>query len=237
MVNYRTEFYNEIRGDEQRLRLGEGCPNGCEYCYASPELISYDIPEIKRNKVSIMDMNFLYDPKHKERIKKLGNMKVNGKVVYYELICGIDWRRLDQETANLLKENRFINIRFAWDFTINLQYKIKDCYNMLLKAGYSKKNISCFMLCDWKISYNECLLKLDLLKDWNICVNDCWFDNVKPPNYQCNYWSLIECKVFRAKCALHNQVVKFKLYPDLKRAKRLFRLLDEMKSQTKLYTI
>jgi len=233
-MEYHTEFYNKIKGDEQRLRLGEGCPNNCEYCCASKKLIRYDIPKIERNKVSIMDMNFLYDPKHKERIKELGEKKVNGKVVYYELICGIDWRRLDQETANLLKENRFMNIRFAWDYGIGLQYKIKDCLDKLLKAGYKKQDIMCFMLCDWKISFNECFLKLMLLKKWNVCVSDCWFNNVKPPEYQSNYWSLIECRLFRGLCAVHNQVDKFGIYPDLKRAKRLFNLLNNMKSQTKL---
>lgn len=233
-IQYHTEQYNEIRGDEQRLRLGEGCPNNCEYCYADKELISYPIPEIKRNKVSIMDMNFLYDPKHKDRIKELGQKRVNGKVVYYELICGIDWRKLDQETANLLKENRFVNIRFAWDYGIDLQYQIKDCYKKLIRAGYSPKDIMCFMLCDWKIPFNECLLKLGLLKKWNVQVSDCWYNNVKPPAYQCNYWKLIECKVFRAMCALHNQMINFDIYPDLKRAKRLYPLLDQLKNQTSL---
>lgn len=177
---------------------------------------------------------FLYDPKHKERIKELGNKRVDGKVVYYELICGIDYRRLDQETANLLKENRFVNIRFAWDYGLDQQYKIKKCYDILLKAGYMKENIMCFMLCDWKVIFNECFLKLMLLKKWNICVSDCWFDNVKPPNYQHNYWSLIECQLFRGLCALHNQNIKFNIYPDLKRAKRLFNLLDKLKTQTNL---
>jgi len=233
-MKYHTEFYNKIKGDEQRLRLGEGCPNGCEYCHSDKELISYDIPEIVKNKVSIMDMNFLYNPKHKERIRELGSKRVNGKVVYYELICGIDWRLLDQETAILLKENRFKKIRFAWDYGIELQYKLKDCYDKLLRAGYKPRNLMCFMLCDWKVSFNDCLLKLGLLKIWNITVSDCWFDNIKPPNYQCNYWTYIECKLFRAMCALHNQMIKFNIYPDLRRAKRLHKLLNDMKKQKHL---
>lgn len=231
---YHTEFYNKVIGDEQRLRLGEGCPNRCEYCYSNKELIRYDIPEIVRNKVSIMDMNFLYDPEHKKRIKELGSRKVNNKTVYYELILGIDWRLLDQETANLLKENHFINIRFAWDYDLNQQFKIKDCYNMLVKAGYRHNELMCFILCDWKISFNECLMKLDLLKIWGVQVSDNYFDNIKPPNYQCNYWSLIECKVFRAKCAIHNQVINFRVYPDIQRVKRTQNLIQQLKCQTRL---
>ncbi len=181
-----------------------------------------------------MDMNFLYNPKHKERIKELGDKKVNGKVIYYELICGIDWRLLDYQIAKLLKENRFVKIRFAWDHELNLQYLIKTCYKHLIKAGYKKEDITCFILCDWKISFNECLLKLELLKAWNICVSDCWFDNAKPPKYQRNYWTMEECKLFRALCTLHNHIIKFKIYPDLKRAKRVYKLLDNLKCQTKL---
>lgn len=220
-MKYHTEFYNKIKGDEQWIRLGEGCPNGCEYCYSNSELIRYDIPEIKRNKVSILDMNFLYDPKHKERIKELGSRKVNGKVVYYELICGIDWRRLDQETANLLKENRFKNIRFAWDHSLKDQYKIKDCLKMLLKAGYKPDNMSCFILSDWKIPFIECLYKLFLLKNWNVRVSPCFFDNATPPNFQMNYWNYKECRIFQDLCSLHNQTVNFGIYPDLKRVKRV----------------
>ena len=216
MNEYHTEFYNEVRGEEQRIRLGEGCPNGCEYCYSSKELISYPIPEIVRNKVSIMDMNFLYDPKHKERIIELGNKRVNNKVVYYELICGIDWRRLDQETANLLKLNRFINIRFAWDYGLRQQKLIKNCFNKLLKAGYKANNISCFMLCNWEVSLDDCCNKLDLLKVWNVKVNDCWFDNQKKGKVIPIHWTKEQIKDFGKKCRKHNHLVLFGIDPELK---------------------
>jgi hypothetical protein len=231
-MQYHKEFYNKVVGDEQRLRLGEGCPNRCKYCYSDPELISYNIPEIERNSVSIMDMNFLYNPKHKERIIELGRRRVGGKVVFYELICGIDWRLIDQETANLLKENRFVNIRFAWDYGLELQYKIKDCYDKLRKAGYNSKELMCFILCDWEIPFEECLLKLDTLKVWNVKVADSYFDNVVPPNYQLNYWTMQECKLFRSLCAIHNHLITFGLYADPQRAKRACRLINKQKEQT-----
>lgn len=92
----------------------------------------------------------------------------------------------------------------------------------------------CFIICDWKISFNECFLKLGVLKEWNVQVSDCWFNNVKPPKYQMNHWSFIECKLFRSLCAIHNQLTNFKLYPDLSRAKKIYNLLNQLKSQTKL---
>lgn len=221
MKPYSRGFYNEVRGDEQRIRISEGCPNDCQYCYETKECgkepIYFYIPKIIRNKVSIMDMNLIYKPKALDMIKELGMQKVNGKVVYYELICGIDFRYLTQDIANALKENRFVNIRFAWDYNLGLQYKIKDCINKLLKAGYKKKELMCFIISDWKIPYSVCCKKLDSLKIWNVQVSDCWFDNVKPPKYQCNYWDLDSCIDFRRRCREHNQMIRHDgIRPELK---------------------
>lgn len=234
MMVYHTEFYDEVRGDTQWIRLGEGCPNSCEYCQAPKEMISYDIPIIRRNKVGIMDMNFLAGPEVESRMVELGSRRADGKVVHYELLCGIDWRRMTQERANLLKQNRFVKLRFAWDLSLECQYKIKDCLKMLKKAGYDSQDLMVFVLADWKISFNECLAKLFLLKSWNVKVSDCYFDNATPPDYQMNYWTFQECKVFRSLCALHNQSVRFGIYPDLARVRRSFKLLNDLKAQQNL---
>ena len=217
---YSKGSYNKYDDTEQWIRLSEGCPNNCEFCRESKECgvepIYFDIPEIIRNKVKIMDMNLLYKPKAIEIIQELGNKRVNNKVVYYELICGIDWRFMTQEKANALKQNRFVNLRFAWDYTLQHQMKIKDCVSMLLKAGYKPKKLSCFILCNWKIPYEDCLRKLDLLKIWNIKVNDCWFDNQLSPNIEPIYWTKEQIKDFRSKCRKHNQMVLFGIDPELK---------------------
>jgi hypothetical protein len=217
---YSKGSYNKFNETEQWIRISEGCPNNCEYCRETKENgskpVNYGIPLIERNKVKIMDMNFIYQPNSKEFIEVLGSQKVNNKVVKYELICGIDWRFMTQEKANLLKQNRFKNIRLAWDYGFEHQYKIKDCVNMLIKAGYKPKEISVFMICDWKIPYSVCCSKLDLLKIWNVKVNDCWFDNVVSPNFQLNYWTLEQCKDFRSKCRKHNQMIIFGINPEYK---------------------
>ena len=165
---YSKGAYNKHNEEEQWIRISEGCPNNCEFCRETKECgkepTYFDIPEIVRNKVKILDMNLLYKPKAIEIIQQLGNKKTNNKVIHYELICGIDWRFLTQEKANALRQNRFVNVRFAWDHTLHHQMKIKDCVSMLLKAGYKAKELSCFIICNWKISYEDCLRKLDLLK-------------------------------------------------------------------------
>jgi len=218
--HYSRGTYNKSNEIEQWIRISEGCPNNCEFCRETKECgtkpIYFEIPKMVRNQVKIMDMNLIYKPLAYDIINALGQLRVNNKVVYYELICGVDWRFMTQEKANALKQNRFINIRFAWDHTLQHQMKIKDCVSMLLKAGYKSKELSCFIICDWKISYDDCLRKLDLLKIWNIKVNDCWYDNVVSPNFQCNYWTLEQCKDFRKKCRKHNQMILFGIDPELK---------------------
>ena len=216
---YARGSYNKTNDIEQWIRISEGCPNRCEYCRESVECgiepIYLEIPEIVRNKVKIMDMNLIYKPKAIEILNQLGSMKVNNKVIQYELVCGIDWRFITQDKANALKQNRFVNVRFAWDHQLSHQMKIKDCLNMLIKAGYKAKDLACFIVCDWKISYEDCCKKLDLLKIWNVQVADCWYDNTVSPNFQCNYWTLEQCKDFRKKCRKHNQMIIFGIDPEL----------------------
>lgn len=236
---YARGSYNKVDDTEQWIRISEGCPNNCPYCRETKECgikpIYFDIPTILRNKVKIMDMNLMYKPKSIEIIKELGSKKVNGKCVYYEFICGVDWRYMDLEKAKALKENRFKNIRFAWDYGLEQQYKIKDCYNLLLKAGYNSKELMVFIISDWKIPFIECLMKLNLLKNWNVKVSPCFYDNAVPPDFQCNFWTYDECRIWQDLCSLHNQSVIFGgIYPDLKRAERVMKRLDNLLKQKKL---
>ena len=219
-IPYSRGSYNKVNEKEQWIRISEGCPNNCLYCRETKECgsnpIYFKIPEIVRNKVKIMDMNLIYKPKAIEILNTLGKKRVNNKVVYYELICGIDYRYMNLEKAISLKLNRFKNIRFAWDYGLDHQMKIKDCVNLLIKAGFKAKELSCFILCNWKISYKDCLKKLDLLKIWNVKVNDCWFDNQLSPNIKPIWWDIEEIKDFRRKCRKHNQMVLFGIDPELK---------------------
>jgi hypothetical protein len=213
----RNYFYK----GEQIIRISEGCPNSCEYCRETLECgrepIYFDIPDITCNRVKILDMNLIYKSKALEIIKELGLRKFNNHVVYYELVCGIDYRYMTLELAQALKESRFINIRFAWDYGLNLQYKIKDCVNMLLKVGYRPKELMCFMVCNWKIPFIDRCRQLDLLKVWNILVSDCWFDNQLSPNIKPIGWNEEEIKSFRKMCRKHNQLILFGIDPELKK--------------------
>jgi len=212
--------YNKVKGDRQRIRTCEGCPWNCPFCYEPTELKWFDVPEIKCNVVEIMDMNLLCQPNALERIEHLGKQKVNGKVVHYDLTSGIDYRFLTQEIADALKAARFKNMRFAWDWYMRDQYKIKKALRMLTKAGYKPKEIMAFMVCNWKIPYQECCRKLDLLKVWNVQVHDAYYDNqtwkrgspVKPV-----HWTAEQLDDFRhVRARKHNQLIRHGVDPEVR---------------------
>lgn len=207
--------YNVVRGQEQRIRITEGCPNNCPQCYEPTEIKIFGIPEIVRNKVSISDMNLLCKPEALGLIEELGKKRVNGKIIEYELICGIDHRFLTQELANALYQNRFRKIRLAWDGPYSDQRRIKKAIDMLLKAGYKTNDIRVFMVTNYRVPIKECELKLDLCKVWNVQVVDCYFDGQVMPHVIPMFWSGSEIKAFRHKVRKHNQLVNFKIDPEI----------------------
>jgi len=214
---YSKGSYNKFNDKEQWIRLSEGCPNKCPYCresFENPDLKVFEIPELVRNEVKILDMNLICHPEALETIKELGRRKVNNKVIYYELLCGVDYRFLTQELATALRQSRFRNIRLAWDFSFSLQKIIKEKTQLLLNAGYSPKDIMIFAICNWKISYEENLKKMDLCKVWGFQMADCYFDNQLSPNIKSIYWSEDQIKSFRSKVRKHNQLVNFKIDPE-----------------------
>ena len=219
-MKYSFGAYNKYDDKEQYIRITEGCPNNCPYCYEPKEIKVFDIPEIIRNDVKIMDMNLLCKKEAMSIINELGSKKVNNKVVHYSLICGVDWRFLTQELADALKASRFTKIRVAWDWGFGDQIKIKNAIKMLRLAGYKQPNsIMIFMVCNWKIPFEVNMMKLDLCKIWGVQVSDCWFDNQLPPNVQPVHWTKEQIKIFRSKCRKHNQMVTFGIDPEYKKSK------------------
>lgn len=217
---YSKGPYNKKDDTEQWIRISEGCPNFCGWCCESFENgskpIYYEIPQIERNQVKILDMNLIYKPKALEIINHLGQQKVDGKVVYYELTCGIDYRYLTKEIAIALKENRFINIRVAWDRKIQEQKDIKDAIELLKSVGYKSNDIMIFMICNHLISsYKDNCFKLELCKIWGCQVHDAYFDNQLMPNVKPIHWTIEQIKDFRHKVRKHNQMVNFKIDPEL----------------------
>jgi len=214
-TTYGKPQYNYVKGERQRIELHRGCPWQHEYCYEPKINTDFPIPKLVKNYVEILDMNLLARKDVLEVIRELGEKKVNGKVVYYEEVCGFDFRFLTQQIANALKKARFIKPRMAWDGAFTDQYRIKDALHMFLKAGYRAKQISFFMIVNWRILKSECERKLDLMKVWNVKVCDCCYDG----GYKyCtpDLWTGKQLTEFRAKCRKHNQLVNFRIDPEVK---------------------
>ena len=212
---YVSGAYDKCDGTEQWIRITDGCPHNCPYCYAPQKREYYGIPEIKRNKVKIMDMNLLSNRKAIGIMHKLRNLRVNNRVIEYDFICGLDWRFINQDIAGRIKSLRVKKIRMAWDWYYRDQLKIKDAVDCFLKIGYRPKAIMIFMICNWRIPYEECCLKLELLKVWGLQVSDCYYDNQTSPGIIPIHWTAEEIKTFRRSFRRHNKLVTFKYDPEV----------------------
>ncbi len=214
---YSKGEQNIITDDYQVIRLSEGCPHKCPWCREWKEITEwriFPIPEIVRTDLRITDMNLIAKKESLEIIKTFKDIRVNGKVIYPWLVCGIDYRFITLEIAHALKESRFSNMHIAWDWRYSDQKKIKKAIDILKKVGY--KDISIFMVCNHAaVSFKENMLKLNLCKYWNVKVNDCWFDNQLPPNIEPIGWKYDEIKTFRHNVRKHNQFVNFGIDPEL----------------------
>ena len=219
MIKYSKGPTNIITDDYQVIRLSEGCPNKCPWCFEWREIGNdwkiFPVPDIVRNELRIIDMNLIAKPEALSIIKSFKDIKVNNKLVRPWLVCGIDYRYLTIEIAYALKENKFINIHFAWDWHYSDQKKIKNTVNILKKVGY--REITIFMICNHPaISYRENCKKLDLCKYWGVKVNDCWYDNQISPKIIPIGWKYDDIKKFRLSVRKHNQIVNFGIDPELK---------------------
>lgn len=218
LIEYSIGPLNIITPEYQVIRLSEGCPWKCPWCYENKFIGDdwkvFPIPELVRNEIRIVDMNLLAKKEAIDYIQFFEKERVGGKVVYPWLVCGIDYRFLTLEIAQALKDSRFVNIHIAWDWRYSDQKKMKKAVDMLKKVGY--REISIFMVCNHPaVSYKENCKKLDLCRYWGVKVNDCWFNNQISPNIEPIGWNHDDIKSFRKAVRKHNQIVLFGVDPEL----------------------
>jgi len=211
---------------KQITKTSEGCPYGCSFCFnGKNKFKEYHIPEIKSNNVILHDDAFLSRKDILEDIKALGNIKIDGKVVYYELTQGINLHDLTLDIAKALKQARFKNIRFAWDdsYTKKSFYRVYDGIRLLEKAGYKREDMMCFILSNYYVSLRECMLKAKSMLYEHIIVCNCRYrKNLYNPKIYPEHWTMNEIEYFKQECRINNQFVMRKGY-DPEITKRLVR--------------
>lgn len=221
--------------DKQTIKTSEGCPYGCPFCFnGMNKFKEFYIPEIRSNNVILHDDAFLSKKNVIGAIVILGFKRVNGKVVYYEILQGINVKDLTQPIADALYKNRFKKIRIAWDgsYSKNNMYRVLDGIKYLLNAGYKRKNLMCYILSNYYVPLAECMLKLDVLKVLGIPVCNCVYrENYLDPKIYPEQWTMEDIKYFRTyQCRRHNQLIKFGGYdPEIRT--RLIRLKHSQKGK------
>jgi len=211
---------------EQEITLSENCKYNCPFCFNGKNpFIEFPIPEITSNKVIIYDPAFLSKKNVLDVIKELGSKRVNNKIVYFELLQGINIRDLTFDIAKALKDNHFINIRFAWDgsYSKNNMYRVLDSINLLKKGGYKPKDLMCYILSNYYVRLRECLYKNKIMLEKHIRVCNCVYrKNYLDPEVYYEHWSKIEVEYYKQECRMNNQIIDFKGYdPEIE--KRLIR--------------
>ncbi len=212
-VKYYSEAYNKFNDQEQWIRISDGCPSNCPFCYCPTELKYYGIPKLVRNKVHILDFNLLAQPNIKEILKELSEVRVNNKKISFYCKGGFDKHYVNKEIVSLIKKANIKEIILAWNWNYKDEFlALFDAIKLFLDEGYRRDQIAVYIICNWRISYEECIKKLDVLKVWNIKCFDCYYDNQTFPNVQPIYWTYDKLKAFRRKCRKHNLLILFKGY-------------------------
>lgn len=165
-----------------------GCPRRCKFCgtyIIEPERLSWNgeifekyirmvktrYPQIK--KLVFYDNNFLDNPYCKEILQVLIKLREEKLIKNCESQSGFDGRFLNKELATLIKKAGFIYPKIAWDTMYNDKPNIKKQIDMLINAGYKGKEISVFMIYNWKIPFKEMIKKIKACCDWKVQITDC----------------------------------------------------------------
>jgi hypothetical protein len=213
--------------DFQILHGMRGCFRRCKFCGTwkiEPKMSSDRLvaARVVKNHVVFYDNNFLKNRFIRDILKELAGVRVKKKRVTYESQSGFDGRVLDQELADLLHNANFINPRIAWDNSFQDWPKIERQVMLLENAGYKRKDISIFMLCNWEYPFEVLENKRLKCWKWGVQVSDCRFrplnqtyDNYSPRTAQTamdyfinDKWTDAELKQFRKNVRRHNICVR-----------------------------
>jgi hypothetical protein len=196
--------------DYQVTKITSGCPHNCAFCFSDDFKVA-GVPTFNRNKVLLVDENILSHPHIIDVLDKLKNVRVGGRVVHFEAICGFEKGRITLDTAQALRLARFDSPRIAWDGGGEEEGDVLAAIENLTTSGYKAKDISVFVITNYKQSYGDCVKKLDILHNRGVKINDCCY-NCTYSHPIPEYWCMDEIKTFRRQARKHNQLIVFNGY-------------------------
>jgi len=236
----------------QIAHTSRGCIRRCDFCgtwkiepkFTYKESIK---DEICSNKIIFYDNNILANPYIEDIFNEIANTKYNGKAIICETQCGFDGRLLTPELAKLIKKARFVNPRIAWDGPYSQRKGVEKQLNMLVEAGYNRKDIYIFMVYNWERNFREMEKKRLKCWEWRVQIADCryrpldqTYDNYNPKKEQTNEdyyihpkWTDKEIKQFRKNVRRQNICVRhgFSFYSkDLERRCFSKEVLEQIQS-------
>lgn len=173
MPEYLQAVADQIGGKMQPLPLkrhnpdatftSRGCPNQCEFC-AVPR-IEGELEELDewRPAPIICDNNLLATSRRHfdvviDRLKPLKAVDFNQ---------GLDIRLLNNYHIERLQELWLPKLRFAFDHT-NMEAIVVAAIEMVLKAGFAKRRLSCYIMYGYRDSPDDALYRANIIKSLGI---------------------------------------------------------------------
>lgn len=223
----------------QIVHTSRGCHRKCSFCgtwiiepkFDYKNSIQESIePGIKMGLKNLVfyDNNLLKNPEIKDILRGIIELKKNNKIGWCESQSGFDGRILlkDPEIASLLKKAGFRFPRIAWDWGYENWQEIEKQIETLLDGGFSKRNMSIFMIYNWEIDFCEMEKKRIKCWEWNVQITDCrnrplnsLYDKYNPLSDQNNTedyyihpkWTDAEIKQFRKNVRRQNICIRLRL--------------------------
>jgi len=164
----------------QIVHSTRGCSRRCRFCGTwkiEPKFESKDSvrKELNRRKVVFYDNNLLANPHIGKILDELSIMKKTGEIDTCESQSGFDGRMLNPELAAAIRRAGFVNPKIAWDGPYDDWPKIESQITLLRKVGYNSKEISVFVLYNWRIPFEEVEKKRLKCWTWKVQISDCRF--------------------------------------------------------------
>jgi len=179
--------------DYQIIHASRGCLRKCAFCgtwkIEPCFLAEKSIRErIIQKKLVFYDNNLLMNPYIENILEELIELK-NKRILWCESQSGFDGRILLNKPylAKMIKQAGFRYPRIAWDWKFKDFENIRKQVDILIKAGYSSKEIFIFVLYNWDVPFHEMEKKRIKCWEWGVQIADCryrplnqLYDNYNP---------------------------------------------------------